>query len=463
MTLGRRRLWGADAGALLRLAWPVFIGQIALIGFSTVDTVLAARSGTEDLAALAVGYAAYITTFIGLAGVVFALSPIVGELFGAGKPLEAGRQLHQAVWLALGLSVPGCALLLWPGALLILAQSSPPVAAKVHSYLGILALALPAALLFGAYRGFNNAISRPKAVMVLQLGGFAAKLPLSALLVFGIGAPGDAWHLPAMGVAGCAWSTTLVLWGQLAVALLILRRDPFYRPFGVPGRVRLQAPQGAALLAMLRLGLPMAAALWIEVSGFTLMAVFIARLGTAQVAGHQIASNMVALLFMLPLSLGHAASVLVAQAIGAGRLMDARRLGWHGLELGVVLAAAMGLIVWLASGPLIGLYTPDPQVAMVALGLFGFMTIFHVADAAQTLAAFVLRAWRITTVPMLVYGVAVWGVGLGGGYLLVFSNLAWVPAGWASAQGYWLAALAGYVLTALALTLWLLHTLRRAG
>ena len=125
------------------------------------------------------GGAAYITVFIGLMGVVLALGPIVGQLYGAKRLVAAGEQLHQAVWLAFGLTLIGSTVLIFPTPFLALSQATPEVAEKIRGYLWGLAFSLPAGLLFAAYRGFNNAVSRPKAVMLLQLGGLALKVPRS--------------------------------------------------------------------------------------------------------------------------------------------------------------------------------------------------------------------------------------------------------------------------------------------
>ena len=132
---------------------------------------MAARYAPVDLAALAIGGAAYDTVFVGLMGAVLAIGPIAGQLFGAGRLHDCGSQLHQAVWLALGLSVIGCCVLLFPESFLAPSLASPAVAAKVRGHMTALAFALPAALVFTAFRGFNNAVSRPKIVMLLQLGG----------------------------------------------------------------------------------------------------------------------------------------------------------------------------------------------------------------------------------------------------------------------------------------------------
>jgi multidrug resistance protein, MATE family len=445
-----------SAGRILHLAWPVLVGQIAVLAFSTVDTVLVARFAAADLAALAVGAAAYITIFIGFMGVVLALGPIVGQLFGAGQWAQAGRQVHQAVWVALGVSVVGSSLLAFPQPFLSLAQATPEVGEKVRGYLLALAFSLPASMLFAVYRGFNNAVSRPKAVMLLQLGGLGLKIPLSVLLVFGWPAIG----LPALGVVGCGIATAICMWGQLAVALWILQRDPFYAPFQITGR-GLDAPSRPALMAQLKLGIPMGATILVEVTAFAFMALFITRIGTMAVAGHQVAMNLVSLLFMVPMAIGNASGTLVAQRIGACDPLDARRLAWHSLGLGLAVAGVLGCVVYLGRELVVGFYTADPVVVAATLPLIAWLVVFHLADALQAIAAAVLRAFRIATVPVLIYVAALWGVGLGGGYLLAFNVGGGVPPALQGAPGYWFAATAGLVVAAALLTMFMAWVLKR--
>jgi MATE family multidrug resistance protein len=456
--LRRRQALGADLRRIAPLAWPVFVGQVAVLAFSTVDTVLVARHAAVDLAALAIGAAVYITVFIGFMGVVLALGPIAGQLYGAGKLPEAGRQVHQAVWVALAMAVLGSLLLAFPAPFLALAQAGPEVEAKVRGYLGGLALALPAGLLFTVYRGFNTAVSRPKAVMVLQLGGLALKVPLTLALVAGVPALG----LPALGVVGCGIATAAAMWLQVALGWWVMRRDPFYKPFRLHGR-GLDRPARADLLQFLRLGVPMGASILVEVAGFSAMALFIARLGTTAVGGHQIAMNLVSLLFMLPLAIGNATATLVAQRVGAGDEPDAARLARHGVVLGLAASALLGSAVYLGREGVLGLYTRDAEVLAAALPLVAWVVLFHAADAVQVVAAFVLRAYKIATVPLLIYVAALWGVGLGGGTLLAFDLTGHAPQALQGAPGYWFAATAGLVAAGLGLALFLQWVLRRRG
>jgi MATE family multidrug resistance protein len=434
----------------------VLIGQVSVLAFGTVDTVLVARYSSTDLAALAVGAAAYITVFIGFMGVVLAISPIVGQLYGARQLTQAGRQVHQALWVALGLSALGSTLLAFPMPFLALAQTPPEVAERVRGYLLALAFSLPASLLFTVFRGFNTAVSRPKAVMLLQMGGLAIKLPASVGLVWGVPALG----LPAMGVVGCGIATAIAMWVQALVAWQWMRRDPFYRPFELGGR-GLDRPDRRALGAQLRLGLPMGGSILIEVSGFSFMAIFISRLGTTDVAGHQIAVNIVTLLFMVPLAVGSASTTLVAQRIGARDPIGARRLAAHGLVLGGGLSALLAIGVAVLGDRLVGLYTREASVIAAAAPLIAWAALFHFADAVQTIAAFVLRAFRIATVPLLIYVCALWGLGLGGGYTIAFDLTGLTPTALRGAPGFWFASTVGLSVAALALGLFLWRVLRR--
>jgi MATE family multidrug resistance protein len=454
--------WRISVRRILPLAWPVMVGQIAVLAFSTLDTVLVARHSAADLAALAIGSAAYITVFVGLMGVIMAIAPIAGRHYGAGQLDLAGDQLHQAVWLALALALPGCALLSWPEPFLRLAQAPPEVAAKVSAYLLGLAVALPGSLLFTAFRGFNTAISQPRRAMSLQLLGLGLKLPLSTALVIGVTLPGlpAALNIPSLGVVGCGIATAAAMWLQAGLAWRALRHDPLYARFGLQ-QGGLHAPRRAALLAQLRLGAPMGLAILVEVTGFTFMAIFIARLGNTAVAGHQISANLVALLFMASLGIANATGALVAQDIGAGQPARARALGWHGVALACVVAVLLGGAVTLARVQVVSLYTADAKIAAAALPLLVWALLFHTADAAQTVAAFVLRAWHLATWPLIVYALAVWGLGLGGGYALAFDVGGHIPPALHGARGFWIATTAGLIAAALAMAVLLAWAPRR--
>lgn len=414
------------------LAWPILVGQLAVIMNGVADTMMTARHSAADLASLGLGASVYVSIFVGLSGVMQALSPVIGQLYGARKFDAIGDEVRQGVWLAIFLSIVGSALLLHPAFLLDIAQAPPELEHKVREYLALLAPALPATLGFRIYASLNTAISRPRMVMAIQVGSvLLLKLPLNALFIFG------GFGVPELGATGAALATGITAWLALGAGWLIVRRDASYRVYGIMGR-GLGRPSWPAQAALLRLGVPMGLSYLIEVTAFTFMALFIARLGSNTLAAHQITANFGTVLYMLPLSVANATGTLVAQEIGAGRLVAARHAGNAGVRLGVALAVAIGALVWFAREWIISLYTPDQQVASAAMPLFFFIAFYQLFDALQVGTAFVLRAYKVATVPTIMYAVALWGIGLGGGYLLGFDMLGGTPPMLQGAAGFWL-------------------------
>ena len=414
------------------LAWPILIGQLAVIANGVIDTMMTARYSATDLAALGIGASVYISIFVGLSGVLQALSPAIGQLYGARKFEAIGAEVRQGVWLALFLTLVGGVALCFPQPLLSIAQASPQLNEKVSQYLQVLVLALPATLGFRIYSSLNTATSRPRMVMTIQICALLLKIPLNALFIFGFAG------LPAFGGVGCAMATAVTAWMTLVAGWLILRHGAHYRQFKLFG-CGIGRPVWQAQAALLRLGVPMGMSYLIEVTAFALMALFIARLGSNALAGHQITANFGTVLYMLPLSIAHATGTLVAQEIGAGRLHSARHTGNAGIRLGALLAVTLGVIVWLARAHIISAYTPDASVAAAAMPLFFFIAFYQLFDSIQVGTAFVLRAYKAALVPTVMYAVALWGVGLGGGYLLGFDVPGGTPALVQGAAGFWLA------------------------
>jgi MATE family multidrug resistance protein len=170
---------------------------------------------------------------------------------------------------------------------------------------------------------------------------------------------------------------------------------------------------------------------------------------------------MVSIMFMMPLALANATSTLVAQRIGGDDLHDAQRIGWHGLQMGVLIAAAMGATVYLTRESLMHAYTHDEVIIAAAMPLLAWVMLFHVADATQTIASFTLRAYKMATVPVVIYASAIWGVGLGGGYVVAFNTSGLTPAPLIGAQGFWAASTAGLTIAGIGLAAFLAWVLRQ--
>lgn len=425
---------------LFHLAWPVLIGQLAAMGMMVSDTMLVARYSTVDLAAVAVGSAIYISIAFSLAGVISALSPTIAHLYGAKRVDDIAPEFQQGIWLALLLAVPGVFFLWVPDPLLALTKLAPEVEARTRDYLRTLAFGIPLAMVYRAVFMFNQAIARPRPMMVIALIGTALHVPLSYLLIHGLG------PFPELGAVGCAVSNVAVFSTGCALALAWVRLAEPYRPFRL--FARWQRPRRAPIQALVKLGAPMGFSNFVEITSFALIALFVGQLGASVVAGHRVVGNLHGLLFMMPLALGTATLVLVGQAAGARDWPRARRSAITGVAVAGALAILFGATVWLARAPIIALYTPDPAVQAVSLGLIGYSAVFLFFDATHTLASFSLRGYKVSFVPMLVHVVCFWGLGLAGGWWLCFRGLGDLipPMG---AAGFWAMSLIATVVALL--------------
>jgi MATE family multidrug resistance protein len=412
------------------------------MAFSLTDTLVAGRYASQALAALSVGSAVYITIFVALLGVIQAQLPVWAELRGAGREAELGRSVRQSLYLAGVASALGVAALLSPGPLLQWTEVPPALEGEVRHYLALLAVSLPFALLFRVYSTLNQSLGKPLLVTWIQIGALALKVPLSIWFAFG------GLGLPAMGLAGCATATVVVNLSMAALALWMVRTQDLYRPYRL--WQRLERPHGPTLRGFARLGLPTGLSVMVEVTAFTLMALFIARLGTAAAASHQVAANMAALLYMTPLALGIATSARVSYWLGAGQPARARHALAVGMRLAAGLALAFTALVALAHQPIARFYAGnDAAVVALAAGLLPWVAAYHLVDAIQAVCVFVLRSYGIATATLVVYCLMLWGVGLGGGYLAAYHGLFGLPP-LQSAAAFWAAGALALALTAVA-------------
>ncbi|MEI7565279.1 MAG: MATE family efflux transporter, partial [Burkholderiaceae bacterium] len=339
-----------DVPAILKLATPILVGQLAVIAFGVLDTAMTARYSAEDLAALAMASAIFISIYVGLTGIVSALAPIAGQLFGAKRLNEIGEEVRQATWLAIALSILGCLVLLNADHLLDLAHASAEIHAKANLYLSILAIGLPASLGMRVLMGLHNAVSRPAVITAVQLAGLALKLPLNALFIYG------GFGIEAMGGPGCAVATVIVTWLWLLVTLIIVWNGRFYQSFEI--FKQFSRPNLQRIWVILKLGAPIGFSYLIEVTSFTFMSLFIARFGVTALAGHQIVANLGTVIYMVPLSLSIATMTLVSQSIGANRQDRAEEIGWSAVTFTTLLCIVIGIAVWFLRMFLLDLYSP---------------------------------------------------------------------------------------------------------
>ena len=404
-----------EARIILRHAGTVLIGQLAVMSFGIADTLIAGRYDASALAALSVGSAIYISIYVALNGLMQAMLPVWSELRGAGQHVALGKSVRQALYLCLSVSLLGTIALLWPGLWLEATQVPEALQADVRAYLQVLAVAVGPSLLFRMYATLNQSLGMPLRVTALQIAALAIKIPLSIWFTLG------GWGLSAHGVVGCAWATLVVNTCLLLMGIYHLRHHPVYVPYRI--WQPMEAVHWPTQRQFLRLGVPSGLSLMVEVTAFTMMALFISRQGVVAAASHQIAASLASLMYMVPLALGIASSARVGFWLGASQAHHAEQAAHTGLKICLALALLSSGGLALNREGLAQLFSANAEVAITAASVLVWVALYHLVDALQAVCAFILRCYRITLIPLAIYCVMLWGVGLGGAYLWAYEGL----------------------------------------
>ena len=450
MTIPELHAYTRECRALLAIAWPMLIAQLAQVGMGIVNTVMAGQYRTEDLAAVAIGYNIWLPLFLVFTGVMLGATTIIAQDFGAGRLQRIRDSLPQALWLALTLGLLTGALCYFSDPLLGVLQLDAATRQKCRAYLQAIAFGLPAAALFQALRCHTQGIGVMRPFAVASVLGFIANIPLSYAFIYG------KWGAPELGAAGCGVATAIAMWlSPLLISMYMLRAQGLkaYLP-----PLRLVAPDPAILREIWRLGLPMGLSFFLEVLAFSVIALLIATLGNTAMASHQIAYSVWDATYMLLMSIGSAMATRMGHAIGAG----SKPMVQLAISCGAAVALLLGLlcmaVLQTVPGLIISAYTRDPEIHGMAITLIRLAGLFIALDAIQVTTTFALRAFKDTRFPFVVLCSCYWLVTLPLGYWL----------GVVSAQkslqgtvGFWKAMVAGIALSGIVLGWRLVGTLRQ--
>jgi MATE family multidrug resistance protein len=437
--------WRRELRETFILATPLILGQLSSIGMNVIDTLLAGHLDARTLAAVAIGTGLWSLAFVSAIGVMLALQPSVAQLSGAGQRARIGALFRQALWLAFALGLVLLMLVRNASVLLGPIGIDPAIAEETRKFLHAIAWGAPALTVYFALRGFSEGIALTRPTMYFGLLGLFLLGPIGYVLMYG------RLGLPRLGAQGSGMATAIVLWIQVFAFALYLRLRRHYReiaPFG-----RFDLPDWHAIVALLRLGVPMGVAVLMEAGLFVAAALLIGSLGADSVAGHQIAINVASVAFMVPLGVAMATTVRVGNAVGRGDTEAVRQAGYAGIAATMFTQAVSSLAMALFPLAIANIYTDDHGVAAMAAQLLLLAAIFQFSDGIQVTANGALRGLKDTTVPMAVTALAYWGIGMPVGYWLAFH------AGF-GARGMWMGLIAG--LTAAAALLFLRFARRTA-
>ncbi len=396
-----------EARATLTLALPIIGTQLAAMAIHTTDVWLLSHYNAEALAAAALGVAIFSFLWMLGLGLAMATPALAAQARGRDPDdLEGVRHAVHDGLIATGVvSVICTALLLVTEPFLrLIGQPEELIGLAAPFMQAVSGMFLPA-IWFMVLRGFVAALERPRSALILTLLAVVLNAAVNAVLIFGF------WIVPEMGVVGAGIGSSAV---NLAVLLLFfwhIARDRQFASYHLSrGWWRTTSRRMATFL---RIGAPISLALSAEIGLFSAAALLMGRLGTVEVAGHQVALQWAALAFMVPMGLGQAATVRVGLAAGAGDIAGAARAGWIAIAMGISFMGCMALVFHFAGAHLIAVFLRDSAAPVYTLALtyLGMAALFQLVDGAQGVANGALRGLKDTAIPMVMTLIGYWLIG----------------------------------------------------
>lgn len=441
-----RELW-----KLIVLTLPLYIANLTRIGMAVTDTIMAGKAGLTDLAAVSLGVAVIAPIMMSVGAIVTIVSPMVARLRGAQQAGRVGLLLNSAKHLSIRLMLVELVLLLVASGVLGLVSDDAEMVRIARLYLYLVILNVPASILQRVVLGCFEGYRRTWPGMVVFVAALLLNIPLNYLFVTGCG------PIPAMGGAGCGLATTLVHWFIFLSLLGIMFALPEHRQHARQFLCRHHA-HPAMLRHVFSLGLPLGIATLCEMGFFCAVMLIIAPLGKVAIGAQQIAMNISRLLFMLPLSMGVAVSIRAAYFVGAARkarfdaLVHTAAIATL-VAVGLLMAATMS-----ARHEIVALYTDSPHVAEIAQILLILCAVYQLPDAAQAIAAGLLRGCHDTRIITWVNISCYWLVGLPLAWVLIRTDIFAAGTG---VNGAWWSFIATLTLASLFLICRFLHTRKK--
>ncbi|ELI8283306.1 MATE family efflux transporter [Yersinia enterocolitica] len=432
-----------EARSLLALAIPVVIAQLSQTAMGVVDTIMAGSVSATDMAAVAVGTSIWLPAILFGHGLLLALTPTVAQLNGSGRRNQIAHQVRQGLWLAFCVSVLIMVVIYNSDHIIMRMHNIDPVLAdKAVGFLHAIMWGAPGYLFFQVLRNQCEGLSKTKPGMVIGFIGLLVNIPINYIFIYG------KFGAPALGGVGCGVATGTVYWVMFLMMRWYVTRARSQQDIKL--EKGFAAPDWQVMKRLGGLGLPVALALFFEVTLFAVVALLVSPLGIVAVAGHQIALNFSSLMFMLPMSLSVAATIRVGFRLGQGSVDDARVAAYTSIAVGLMLACVTAIFTVVFREHIALLYNKTPEVVVMASHLMLLAALYQLSDAIQVIGSGVLRGYKDTRSIFFITFTAYWLLGLPSGYLLGLTDYI-VPA--MGPSGFWIGFVIGLTSAAILMAL----------
>ncbi|HIZ05611.1 MAG TPA: MATE family efflux transporter [Candidatus Phocaeicola gallistercoris] len=368
---------------LLALGIPIVIGQIGVIVLGFVDTLMIGHHSTNELAAASFVNNMFNLAIIFCTGFSYGLTPIVGSLFGQQKCNAVGQILKNSLAANTLLAILVCSIMYILYSNLHRLGQPEELLPFIRPYFIVLLISLPFILWFNAFKQFTDGITDTKTSMWILLGGNVFNIIGNYILIYGkVG-------FPELGLLGAGISTLasrILMAAVYWVLFLYSKRYQTFRQGFTKGKIN---KQDFRLLN--KLGWPIAGQMGMETASFSLSAIMVGWLGSAELATYQIMTAVSQVCFMVYYGMGAAVSVRISNFFGQRDMENIRRISHIGFHIILIMGVCTCIPIYLLRHDIGGWFTDNATVsAMVVQTIIPFL-LYQFGDGLQINFANALR------------------------------------------------------------------------
>lgn len=390
-----------DIKKLLSVMIPILVAQVSTAGVTFINTTMAGHAGADDLAGVSVGAGLFYPLLASIIGLLMAGTPLMAQLIGRKEReslpfiVRSGMVIGLSVW-----ALFTAAYFFFIDDLLASLALEAAVEHIARYYLmtmiGVvffLALMIPLRCLTDT--AGSTSISMKLFLMAPVINGI-----FNYLFIYGHGG------MPALGGIGAGLATMMTYGFLLGLFLLVVMKS---KDLGGRQIFASLALRSRDLREYLVVGVPSGLSIFMEMSLFSLIIVFLSRYGTDALAAYQIADNFASLVYMLPVSCSMALTILIATAVGAGDMTLARRYKKAGFVVAMAGAMMTASFTVLFRNSIGSVYTDDAAVALIAGQFLIYSAGWQLFDAISTPIQGILRGLKDTRISFVLMVLAYWG------------------------------------------------------
>lgn len=422
---------------------PILITQFAMFSMTFFDIMMTGNYSASHLAGVAIGSSLWFPVFTGLSGILLAVTPIVAQLVGGRDHKDVPSAVIHGIYASIilaGIVLAAGVIILDP--ILNRMDLENEVRHIAKYYIFSLAFGIVPVFVYNVLRSFIDALGKTRVTMFITLASLPLNIMFNYLLIFG------KFGFPEMGGIGAGVASTITYWIiTCAAAWIIHTKKPFvdYAIF-----LNIQKASLKKLKEIFILGIPIGLSIFVETSIFAAVTLFMSEFGTVVIAAHQAALNFASLLYMVPMSISMALTILVGYEYGAKRFNDARTYSFIGILQAVIISSTAGVLLLIYRGPIAGLYSTSPEVISWSAQFLLYAVFFQLSDAVQAPIQGALRGYKDVNVTFIMALISFWVIGLPFGIILSkFTDL--------GPFGYWFGLIIGLGAGAVTLSFRLLH------